>query len=91
MNKGKDLAMWRVNTPGLLKEIMGNNETKALRIPIASLGHILYEVGARASELNDPRLNALMCRLAIYEIADPYSGNYDQELCQKTINEGYSE
>lgn len=85
MNK-KNKLQWRVNTPQLLKEIMDNNETQPLRIPIAAFGHILSDVGKRASELNDPELNSLMCRLAIYEISDPYSKEYNAELTDKTIN-----
>ena len=79
---------WRVNTPQLLKEILGNNETSILSVPLSIFGRILAEVGERAAELNDPKLNALMCRLAIYEVADPYNENYDPVLTNKTIEAG---
>ncbi len=79
---------WRVNTPQLLKEIMENNETQPLRMPLTIFADILAEVGERASELNDPKLNALMCRLAVYEVADPYSPEYDRELTNETIEKG---
>jgi len=78
-------VQWRVNTPQLLKEIIGNNETAILSKPLSIFGRILAEVGERASELNDPKLNALMCRLAIYEVSDPYNPNYDAELTNTTI------
>jgi hypothetical protein len=81
--------MWRVNTPQLLKEIMQNNEVAILSKPLAIFGTILAEVGERASELNDPKLNALMCRLAIYEVADPYNKEYNSELTNDTIKKGY--
>lgn len=81
--------MWRVNTPQLLKEIMQNPGTSILNQPLQIFGRILAEVGDRASELNDPKLNALMCRLAIYEVADPYNKNFDQNLTNDTINKGY--
>lgn len=84
-------ALWRVNTPQLLREVLQNNETSILSKPLNIFGKILAEVGERASELNDPKLNALMCRLAIYEVADPYHKNYDAELTNKTIMEGYKE
>jgi hypothetical protein len=45
-------------------------------------------VGERASELNDPQLNALMCRLTIYEIADPESKNYKPRVVKKIMKEG---
>lgn len=88
-NEDKRDLMWRVNTPQLLKEIMGNNETACLAKPIAIFGRILAEVGDRAAELNNPKLNALMCRLAIYEVADPYNENYDDKLTNDTIQKGY--
>jgi hypothetical protein len=80
---------WRVNTPQLMKEIMTNNGVSILSKPIMIFSRILAEVGDRAAELNDPKLNALMCRLAIYEVADPYNKNYDSELTNETIKKGY--
>ena len=85
---GSRKVQWRVNTPQLLKEIIGNNETAVLSKPLAIFGRILAEVGERASELNDPKLNALMCRLAIYEVSDPYNANYNAELTNATIEAG---
>ena len=85
---GSRTVQWRVNTPQLLKEIIGNNETAVLSKPLAIFGRILAEVGERASEINDPKLNALMCRLAIYEVSDPYNSNYDAELTNATIEAG---
>ena len=85
---GSRKVQWRVNTPQLLKEIIGNNETAVLSKPLAIFGRILAEVGERAAEINDPKLNALMCRLAIYEVSDPYNSNYDAELTNATIEAG---
>lgn len=85
---GTKTLQWRVNTPQLLKEIIGNNETAILSKPISIFGRILAEVGERAAELNDPKLNALMCRLAIYDVADPYSENYDPDLTNEVIEAG---
>jgi len=79
---------WRVNTPQLLKEIQNNHGTSILRKPLAILGGILAEVAERAIELNDPKLNALMCRLALYEESDPYSPEYNPDLVNETINKG---
>lgn len=88
-DKGK--LMWKVNTPGLLKEITKNNQTAVLKIPLTIFGNLLAEVGERASEINDPKLNALMCRLAIYAESDPYDKeNFNQKLVDKTIYEGYT-
>jgi hypothetical protein len=81
--------LWRVNTPQLLKEILCNNETQPLNKPIAIFGRILAEVAERATELNDDKLNALMCRLAMYEVSDPYSKEYDSDLTNETISKVY--
>lgn len=85
-NKTKKVQ-WRVNTPQLLREVLSNPSASILSKPLNIFGKILAQVGERASELNDPKLNALMCRLSIYEISDPYSENYDAELTNKIINE----
>lgn len=88
LNSGPDLS-WRVNTPGLLNEILVNSQTAILHRPLQIFAAILAEVGERAAELNDPKLNALMCRLSIYEISDPYNEKYDHELTNKIIGEFY--
>lgn len=79
-------AQWKVNTPQLLREILVNNQTQILDRPLQIFAGILGQVASRASELNDPELNALMCRLALYEISDPYSKEFDKDLTAKTIN-----
>lgn len=77
-----------VNAPKLLKESVDSKHTSIPTEPLAIFVRILAEVAERASRLNDPEMNALMCRLALYEIADPYNANYDQALCEKTIQAG---
>lgn len=81
---------WKVNTPSLLKEVLNNPSTAALAIPLQIFGSLLAKVADRASKLNDPELNLLMCRLALYEKANPYSKNYDKsvfENIQKQVAE----
>lgn len=80
---------WKVNTPGLLKEILSNSQAAILAKPLQIFGSILYEVGERAIELNDPKLNALMCRLSIYSQSDPYNPDYNEELSNKIISSFY--
>ena len=81
-------AQWKVHTPGLLKDILTNNQTQVLQIPLQIFASLLAEVATRASELGDPQMNALMCRLALYEISDPYSKEYDAELTKSIIKKG---
>lgn len=77
---------WRVHTPNLLREIVANNGTGILQRPLVIFGSILEEVAARASEINDPKLNALMCRLTLYAISDPLSDDYNRELTEQIIH-----
>lgn len=77
---GSRKAQWKVNTPSLLNEILNNNETSIFNIPINIFSKLLADVATRASELNDDKLNALMCRLALYEISDPYSKDFDEKF-----------
>jgi hypothetical protein len=64
-----DKMEWRVNTPGLLAEmVQGNPAGWALVQPVNILRNILSEVAARAIELDDPALHILMLRLSLYDV-----------------------
>lgn len=86
----KDLSKeWKVNTPQFLKEIIQHNPSvNTMRIPMKIFGDILYEVAERAGQLNDDRLNSLMARLALYEICDPYSKEYNPKVTKQLIAKG---
>ena len=84
---GRIACEWRVHTYRLLKEIADNSGQPILKKPMAIFGNLLAQVGERAAELNDPRLNALMLRLTIYTAADPESPDYDPELVAQTMRE----
>jgi hypothetical protein len=77
---------WKVNTPGLIEEVMTNSGTAILRTPLVIFKLLLSEVGDRAAAINDPALNALMMRLAIYSVADPNSKDYDPVLTAEYID-----
>lgn len=79
---------WRVNTAGLFQEIISNNATAILTRPMQIMARLLAEVATRSADLNDPKLNALMCLLALYEISDPNSPKYDGKLTDETIRKG---
>ena len=80
---------WKINTPAVLKEALLNEGASILRVPFKILLSILAEVAQRAIELDDPEMNALMCRLALYEESDPYNTEtYNEELTRKTIAKG---
>jgi hypothetical protein len=65
--KTNDSLKWKVDVPNLLQEIMSNEGTAILRIPLNIFQMILMQVAKRAIELNDKELNKLMIRLALYD------------------------
>lgn len=76
---------WKVHTYLLLKEIVNCSGQAILEKPINIFGKLLAAVGERAVELNDPKLNALMCRLTIYTVADPESPDYDPATVREVM------
>lgn len=83
---------FKIHAPQFLKEVFNNNPTlgATLRIPANTLRVYLGQIAERASELNDPKMNAIMCQMALYEIADQYSKDYDANLTKKIISEKYT-
>lgn len=72
---------WRINLPGLLKEIIeSNNGMGIFEKPINIFVFILKEVADRASVINDIELNKLMLRLSLYDISNPESETYDPKF-----------
>lgn len=82
---GKPLR-WRIHTPNILEEALRNPGMEIMRIPFNILGKGLAAVAARAIELDDPELNALMCQLTLYSCADPTSPDHDPELTERTMD-----
>lgn len=87
INKISSTIEWKVNTAGLLNEVLMNPGTSILTKPLKIFSMILSEVGTRCAELNDPVLNYLMCRLAIYGEADQYSKDYNKAIVDKVEQE----
>jgi hypothetical protein len=66
----KGTLTFRVDTMSLLNEIVDaamDRNNGVLKIPINIFKNILGEVAERAIKLNDPELNILMLRLALYD------------------------
>jgi hypothetical protein len=78
---------WMSNVKGLFEEIMQNDQTKIMRIPLGETYLLLQKVGKRAIELNDPELNCLMIRLSLYSINDPDSPDFNSIKAQKYLRE----
>lgn len=81
-----DSLVWRVNTPQLMKEILECNPGMAiLRSPINIFKQVLAEVAEHAIRINDPELNFLMCRLALYSQGDPYDPDYNLDVYKEAM------
>lgn len=86
MAKEKINLKWKVNTPGLLKEVIEHNEGMGIfKVPFNIFTRLLMAVAKRSAELDDPKLNSLMARLALYEQTDPNNPAYDEKLTNETI------
>jgi len=83
---GEPQDMWKVHTVKLLNEVMSNDGVAILHKPIQIFARLLSDVGEVAIRINDPELNKLMVRLAIYSCACPESPDYDAELVDKVLN-----
>lgn len=87
----EDLMVWRVATGTMLKEILNNNPSVwQMAMPIQIFGNLLHQTASRAAELNDPKLNALMCQLALYAVADPSQKEFDITVVNRVITKGYA-
>ncbi len=82
---------FKIHAPNFLKEVFDLNPKLGgvLFVPANTLRTYLLQIAQRASELNDPKLNAIMCQMSLYEIADPESKEYDREKTMKIIRAKY--
>lgn len=76
VKKDKNLK-WRVDTPSLLAEICNNPGVAILKIPLNIFRIKLIELAECAIRINDPELNVIMLRLALYEEGNPNSKEYN--------------
>lgn len=71
------------HTVNMLTEALGNPGMSIFTRPFQIFGRLLHDVSKRASQLDDPILNDLMCALTLYEIADPESPEYNFEAVEQ--------
>jgi len=84
----KKTALWRSNVKALFEEMIenGGHAIASCHMPLKITYAILTEVAQRANELQDPKLNSLMARLALYDECNPYSEHYKgNEFASKVI------
>lgn len=74
---------WKCHTPNLLNEILVNDQCSILKRPFQIFENLLGEVAQRAQELDDPKLDLLMCRLTLYTVADPEHEDYDKKVLKE--------
>lgn len=77
---------FKVHVPQLLTEVADSGLAQnmgVLKIPLNMLRKYLLSVTERASQLNDPILNKLMCEMALYDEADPQSEHYNPKLVEQ--------
>jgi hypothetical protein len=78
---------FKCHTPQLLTEIcecaLSTGNFGILKIPLNVLRNYLGLVAQRAAQINDPILNQLMCEMTLYEVADPYSKDYDAKVLRQ--------
>ncbi len=72
-----------LHTPNFTKELLANNKMGILKIPMNIFRNLLGQVADRAAQLEDPELSLLMCKLTLFEEADPDSKNYNPKLIAK--------
>jgi len=88
MSETKTLE-WKVCTAKICKQAV--EETRdgwLLKIPFEIMLNLLAQVAKRAIELDDEELNKLMLRLTLYEIANPSSPEFNQELVEAYLKHG---
>jgi hypothetical protein len=78
----KNKVHYKSHVRNLFDEIIGNlsKDSAAIEIPLKVTYKLLQEVAQRSAELNDPILNELMMRLAMFTVTDPCSDDYDQNV-----------
>jgi len=76
-------TVFTLHTLHLLDDIIPNCtigiNNGGLNMGLNCLKGYLDLIAERAIELNDDKLNALMCRMTLYSCADPSSEDYDLE------------
>lgn len=79
---------FRCHVPNLLKLIsddLNHMNSHLTSVPLSTFSQLLSKVADRATELNDDKLNKLMCQMALYEESDPESKNYNKELMREIL------
>lgn len=81
----KTTIKFKVHTPALLREIADSGLDRkmgVLKLPLNMFRSYLVRVAERASIINDPILNELMCDMALYGVADPEDPEYNREILE---------
>jgi hypothetical protein len=92
MKKKNPHTEFKIHAPQFLKELFDLNPKLGgvLFVPANVFRLYLAQIAERASQLNDPKLNAIMVQMSLYEVADPQSPEYDAKVAADLIEKKYS-
>lgn len=77
---------WKIHLPNLLSEITScslRDGSGILRVPLNTLRILLQELTSIAIRIDDPELHKVLCKLTLYDIADPEHPDYDPDVFKK--------
>lgn len=77
---------WKCHTPNLINDIITHMNpvgVGVVRAPLQIFKQILSELTELSIEIDDPRLHLIMCKLTLYESADPESKEFDKDIFKK--------
>lgn len=76
-NVDRELTEFKVHLPNLFKEVLNNAGTSILNVPLKLTLGIMEELAELAVRLDNPELNVICLRLALFEQGNPESKDYD--------------
>lgn len=79
----KKKLKFRIEAVAFLNEVKGNDVMAYLTVPFSIFQSKLGKIATRASELNDPILNEIMSEMALYEVTNPSSKEYDHSIVEE--------
>ena len=86
----KDQLHWRIHTPQLLNEILGNPGASAAKIPVTILANRLGELAMCCAKTGNSDLIALCASLSLYSFSDPYDPEYDEKRTKEYLEEYFN-
>jgi len=78
---------YKSNVKGMFREIVeANQQMWIMKLPLQLTYEILTELAVECSEIDNPKLNAFMMRLGLYDVSDVESENFDLKFMNEYID-----